>query len=240
MSLPNEFWNSNLSGAVVGGAIGLVAALIASVIPIIWTTHHDRYKRNLEEYDRYLHLSGALLNEINHLRTCVNEALQVVNQYAQNNKVVLPTERLNTEFLKAARLQLATISSSSGIFPSVTRALQEVDHCNGMLDRYENEGSTTSSTFLQHLLLKQNQMPSQPHVSFSLLCPQHHPRPFLKIILRIQPSSPAHQTCCIVHVQTFTFLSTFDSSEKKVPFLCNLCTSRNSLNPPQAFLNCLC
>ena len=140
MSLPNEFWNSNLSGAVVGGAIGLVAALIASVIPIIWTTHHDRYKRNLEEYDRYLHLSGALLNEINHLRTCVNEALQVVNQYAQNNKVVLPTERLNTEFLKAARLQLATISSSSGIFPSVTRALQEVDHCNGMLDRYENEG----------------------------------------------------------------------------------------------------
>jgi hypothetical protein len=133
-----SFWDTNLAGALVGGVIGLLAALVASVIPIIWTFYHDRYKRNLEERDRYLHLSSALVNEISHVRNCVDDALKVVTEFAQMS--VLPTERLNTQFLQAAQIQLATMSSSADIFPGVSRALQEVEHCNRMLNRYENEG----------------------------------------------------------------------------------------------------
>ena len=49
MSQATNFWDSNLAAALAGGLIGFFAAAIT----LIWTTYHDRYKRALDEHERY-------------------------------------------------------------------------------------------------------------------------------------------------------------------------------------------
>ena len=119
----------------------------SSTFALILTARHDRYKRDLEERANSLHLLSALLDEIEHLRSSVNEALQKVSHLVETAVLKdIPTDRLKTDFLQAARLRIATISSSSGVFAGVTSALHDVEHCNGMLDRYENECTKVGST----------------------------------------------------------------------------------------------
>jgi hypothetical protein len=131
MNLGSTLWDTNLAAAIVGGIVG-------SAITWILTANHDRYKGELDEHHRYLHLMNALLNEIDYIHFCLNEFLEPLNN-AQRGQIAVITKRLNADFLQTARLLLATISSSSEIFPGVTRAFRDVEHCNGMLDRYENE-----------------------------------------------------------------------------------------------------
>ena len=54
--------------------------IAASTITLVWTSHYDRYKRGLEEREKCLGLMSALLDEIQHLKLGINEALQKVNE----------------------------------------------------------------------------------------------------------------------------------------------------------------
>jgi hypothetical protein len=101
---------------------------------------YDRHKTELDEHYRFLHLMAALLIAIDYISSCLINILEPLETFANKGGIVpLIPNRLNTDFLQTARLQLATISSSSDIFPGVTRAFRDVEHCNGMLHRYENE-----------------------------------------------------------------------------------------------------
>jgi hypothetical protein len=140
-------WDTNLIAALVGAVVGGLIGLASSTFALILTAHHDRYKRDLEERANSLHLMSALLDEIKHLQSSINEALQKVNHLVETSILDdIPTDRFKTDFLQAARLRIARISSASGVFAGVTRALHEVEHCNGMLDRYENECKKVGST----------------------------------------------------------------------------------------------
>jgi hypothetical protein len=128
MNQATSFWDSNMAASLAGGGI----AIFAAALTLIWTTYYDRYKRALGEHERYCNLMTALLVEIDYIDFCLKEVLEPLRENAA------VTKRLNTDFLQTARLQLATISLSSDILGSVTRAFRDVEHCNGMLDRHED------------------------------------------------------------------------------------------------------
>ena len=122
--------------ALVGGAIGLVAASI----PLLWGLHYERYKRALNAHRDYLAWLRGIIPECEFIIACIDQLLPTYQAMLQPGaQLVCPTKRLNSDFLAAARLGVMKHPRSIILFPRLTDAYRDVVHGNDMMGRFEDE-----------------------------------------------------------------------------------------------------
>ena len=93
----------------------------------------------MEERAICLNLLSALLDELEHLRVSVNSALEKVDHLIKTKVLEdIPTDRLKTDFLQERNFRWLGYHPLRE-FSLTLHALHDVEHCNGMLNRYENE-----------------------------------------------------------------------------------------------------
>jgi len=121
--------------ALVGGAIGLVAASI----PLLWGLHYERYKRALNAHRDYLAWLRGIFPECEFIIACIDQLLPTYQAMLQPGaQLVCPTKRLNSDFLAAARLGVMKHPRSIILFPRLTDAYRDVVHGNDMMGRFED------------------------------------------------------------------------------------------------------
>ena len=136
-----------VEGAIVGGAIGFVAALAAALLPMLFAFRNDQYRRAFRAYSEYASWLRGLIPECEFLLQCVDE-LQPA--FSTGGQVTIPTKRFNYDFLGAARTEMIKHPRSITLFPRLTAAYRNIVHTNDMMDRLEEASRELhSSTMAQ-------------------------------------------------------------------------------------------
>lgn len=126
--------SDEISGAIVGGLIGFVGALI----PLYHSTCYSRFSRAVEEHERYHSWVRGIVRECEHLAESANEVKGLYDAIVSGGEIAPPTKELNTDFLGQARSAIIAHPRSPELFGPLTKAFRDCIHTNDMMRRFEH------------------------------------------------------------------------------------------------------
>ncbi len=111
---------SQLFAAVVGALIG--------ILPAFWIGLLRERSREKKNYQAWLF---GLSAELSHINKCIVEIEDVIQ------KGDVSTKRMNSDFVKAARLRIFSYDKDTEFLEMLTNAYRDIVHTNDMLERFE-------------------------------------------------------------------------------------------------------
>ena len=114
---------------VAGGAIGFGASWFLARSQ----RRHALEQKAADERRSYKAWLTGLRAELNHIRKVIDEITPIAAG------VNLPTKRINSDFLKEARLVIFKYDEDTDFLELLTTAFRDIVHTNDMLDRLEEE-----------------------------------------------------------------------------------------------------
>ena len=117
-----------------------IAATSAWLLAVVWSRVYDSFRGRVAQHEDYLAWLRGLKIECEHIISCIKQVRDGEAGYAavlELNQLGCPTKKLNHDLLQAARLAVIRHPRSCVLQELLTTAYRDVDHTNGMMDRYE-------------------------------------------------------------------------------------------------------
>jgi hypothetical protein len=131
--------SDTIAAGLITAIMGLIAAIIAATITILFAFRHDRYRRAVRSHEEYLSWLRGLIPECTYITSTIEEVAPLYQSMLGGGGPQCPTKHLNADFLGAARFGVMKHPRGITLFPPLTSAYRDVVHTNEMMTRFEGD-----------------------------------------------------------------------------------------------------
>ena len=131
--------SDTIAAGLLTAIVGLIAAIIAATITVLFAFRHERLRRATRTHDEYLSWLRGLIPECKYITSTIDEVAPLYRAMLNGAGPQCPTKHLNADFPGAARFGVMKHPRGMMLFKPLTSAYRDVVHTNEMMTRFEDD-----------------------------------------------------------------------------------------------------